>query len=178
MTTSTLPAEAGHLVRIEGGWELRFERRLRHDIERVWAALTTPEGLACWLAEAKLELEPGGEMSLNFRQPDHEFMPDTPERRRQSNTVLEVVPPRLFRHTFGSNPDSVVTWRLTPDGDGTHLSLTHVIPESWRDARRNVLSGWHYHMEGLDDAALGRRRLWVWDEWFALRDAYGATLED
>lgn len=59
------PNSPGALTQTEDGWELRFERRLRLSPERVWAALTTPEGLRCWLAEAALELEPGGTMRLS-----------------------------------------------------------------------------------------------------------------
>lgn len=172
-----LGAEAGVWRRMEGGWELRFERRLRHAPERIWKALTTGEGLACWLAEADIDPRPGGRMELNFRQPDHEFMPDTPDRRRQSNQVLTIEPFTVFEHTFGSNPESVVSWRLTPDGDGTHVTLTHWIPDAWGGMRSNVLSGWHHHMEGLDDAVRGVRHPWSWDRWFALRDAYAARLE-
>ena len=176
-TDARLGAEAGTWRRLDSGWELHFERRLRHSPERVWKALTTGEGLACWLAEADIDLRPGGAMELNFRQPDHEFMPDRPEKRRQSNEVLLVEPVTRFEHTFGSNPGSVVSWRLAPDGDGTHLTLIHRVPESWADMRRNVLSGWHHHMEGLDDAVQGIRHPWSWDRWFALRDAYAERLE-
>lgn len=169
-------AAAGSVRRIEGGWELRFERRLRHSPERVWKVLTTSEGLACWLAEAEIEARPGGNMELNYRQPDHPFMPDTPERRRQSNEVLVVEPFTRFEHSFGGNPQSVVSWLLEPDGDGTRLTLIHHVPESWADERGMVLSGWHHHLEGLDDAARGVRHRWDWDRWFALRDAYGERL--
>ncbi|KQW82495.1 SRPBCC family protein [Brevundimonas sp. Root1279] len=173
-----LGPDAGEIRTVEGGWEVRFERRLRHSPERVWRALTTGAGLACWLAEAEIDLVPGGRMELNFRQPDHEFMPDTPDRRRQSNEVLTVRPYSRFEHTFGSNPESVVSWRLEPDGDGTHLVLLHKLPESWAGGRKNVLSGWHHHMEGLEDAIHGVRHPWEWDRWFALRDAYVARDED
>ena len=44
-TLVRLDADQGRWREIEGGWELRFERRLRHAPDRVWAALTTPEGL-------------------------------------------------------------------------------------------------------------------------------------
>ncbi len=171
-------ADAGACRKIDGGWEIRFERRLRHAPERVWTALTTPEGLACWLAEADIEAAPGGKMELNFRQPENDFMPDTPEKRRQSNEVLLVQPFTRFEHTFGSNPDSVVSWRLQPDGDGTHLTLVHRVPDSWEGARKNVLAGWQHHMEGLEGAADGVRHPWSWDRWFALRDAYAERLED
>jgi uncharacterized protein YndB with AHSA1/START domain len=177
MESVQLDADAGTCRRIEGGWELRFERRLRHSPERVWKALTTGDGLACWLAEADIDARPGGRMELNFRQPDHDFMPDVPEKRRQSNEVLVVRPFTRFEHTFGGNPESVVSWRLEPDGDGTLLTLVHRVPESRAGARSNVLSGWHHHMEGLDDAVHGVRHPWSWDRWFALRDAYAARLE-
>lgn len=175
MTDLLTPANRGVLTRTDDGWELRFERRLRHPPRRVWAALTTGDGLACWLAEAEIDLAPGGRMDLYFRQPDHEFMPDVPERRRQSNRVLTVREPWLFEHTFGDER-SVVSWRLAPDGDGTHLTLVHRIPADWAGARDNVLSGWHHHMEGLDAAGRGQRHPWDWDRWFALRDAYAAAI--
>ena len=119
LDTHLLGADAGTLREIDGGWEIGFERRLRHSPERVWNALTTPEGLACWLAEAEIDATPGGKMELNFRQPDNDFMPDKPEVRRQSNEVLVARPFTRFEHTFGGNPESVVSWRLEPDGDGT-----------------------------------------------------------
>ena len=40
----------------DGGARLRFERRLRHPIDRVWAALTRPEELEGWLASAEVGL--------------------------------------------------------------------------------------------------------------------------
>ncbi len=177
--TETLPGPDGGTIREDGdGWIIGFERRLRHSPERVWKALTTPEGLACWLAEADIETVPGGRMELHFRQPDNDFMPDVPEKRRQSNEVLTVRPYTLFEHTFGSNPDSVVSWRLEPDGDGTHLILAHRVPSTWESARKNVLAGWQHHMEGLEDAIHGVRHPWSWDRWFALRDAYAERLEN
>ncbi len=171
-----LPADAGSIRTLDDGWEIRFERRLRHSPERVWKALTKPEGLACWLAEADIDPRPGGRMDLNFRQPNHEFMPDTPDRRLQHNEVLVAEPFTRFEHTFGSNELSVVSWRLTPDGDGTHILLVHRIPQSWAGGRANVLSGWQHHMEGLDDAVRGVRHPWSWDRFLALREAYAAAL--
>lgn len=40
---------------IAGGVELRFERRLAHPIEKVWAAPTEPRRLSEWLAESEIE---------------------------------------------------------------------------------------------------------------------------
>ena len=174
--TLTLADDQGRATEIDGGYEIRFERRLRHSPERVWAALTTPEGLACWLAEAVIDPTPGGRMDLNFRQPATEKFPDTPEVRGQANEVLVFQPFTCFEHTFGG-ADSVVSWRLTPDGDGTCLTLIHRMSRDWESNVANTLAGWHHHMEGLDDAARRTPHPWNWPRWTALRDAYAATVE-
>lgn len=170
-------ADAGTWRRIDGGWELRFERRLRHSPERVWQALTTPDGLRCWLAEAVIEAVPGGRLDLNFRQPATEDFPDTPDCRRQSNEVLVHRPYTRFEHTFG-HPESIVSWRLEPDGEGTHLILIHRVPQAWECDLSRTLSGWHHHMEGINDAVRGTPHPWNWPRWTALRDAYAAEVED
>jgi len=174
--TPDLAKDQGRWHEIDGGYEIRFERRLRHSPQRVWAALTTPQGLACWLAEAVIDPRPGGHMDLNFRQPATEKFPDTPEVRRQANEVLVFQPFTRFEHTFGG-ADSVVSWRLAPDGDGTHLTLIHRMPRDWESNIANTLAGWHHHMEGLDDAARGAAHPWRWPRWTALRDAYAAAVE-
>lgn len=176
MTDDPKP-DRGTWREIDGGWELRFERRLRHSPERVWRALTTPEGLKCWLAEAVIDPTPGGRMDLDFRQPEADDFPDTEDCRRQANTVLRFDPITRFDHTFG-DPASVVSWRLTPDGDGTHLSLVHRVPRSWECDLSRTLSGWHHHMEGLDDAGNLIAHAWNWSRWTALRDAYAESIQN
>jgi uncharacterized protein YndB with AHSA1/START domain len=39
-------AELGRFEEVEGGWRLRFERRLPHSPEKVWRALTEEAHLA------------------------------------------------------------------------------------------------------------------------------------
>lgn len=174
-TLVKLGADQGRWREIDGGWELRFERRLRHAPERVWAALTTPDGLKCWLAEAEIEPHPGGRMDLNFIQPETPDFPCREDVRRQFNEVLVWRPFTRFDHTFG-HADSVVSWRLEPDGGGTHLTLIHRVPQSWESDLSRTLSGWHHHMEGLEDAVRGMAHPWSWPRWTALRDAYAAAV--
>ena len=44
----------------DGSTTIRFDRRLRHPIERVWQALTDPDELRSWWGDTKLELVEGG----------------------------------------------------------------------------------------------------------------------
>lgn len=168
-----IDADAGVWREIDGGWELRFERRLRHAPERVWKALTTNEGLRCWLAEAVIDPRPGGRMDLTFRHPPSEEFPD-PKVFTQTNEVLTWDPPRRFEHTFDKG--TVVRWDLTPDGDGTHLVLTHRVRAD-REALHQTLSGWQHHLEGLEGAIDGVKHRWIWDRWRALDRAYAGQIE-
>jgi len=48
-------------TRDDGTCVLRYERRLRHPVEKVWAALTEPREIEAWWARAaELELTEGG----------------------------------------------------------------------------------------------------------------------
>lgn len=169
------PADAGTWRRIDGGWELRFERWLRHSPEDVWAALTTPDGLRGWLAEAILDPVPGGRMDLHFRQPAHDCFPDTPAMRRQSNQVLVWDPPKRFDHTFG-HAASIVSWRFEAERRGTRLTLIHRVPREWESDLSRTLAGWHHHLEALPSAVAHAPFPWSWNRWFSLRDQYAATM--
>ena len=41
-----------------------FERRLRHPVDAVWAALTDPEQLSGWLGQGTVEPREGGNVSI------------------------------------------------------------------------------------------------------------------
>lgn len=103
---------------------ITFERRIRHPVEAVWAALTEPGQLARWyLTEARIEGRPGG--SLDYVS--------GPNRLHVTGKVLTWDPPRVFEHEWNLEPQpwmpngerSLVRWELTPDGDGTVLRVTH-----------------------------------------------------
>jgi uncharacterized protein YndB with AHSA1/START domain len=84
------------VTEIPGGFEPRFERSLRHPIERVWTALTDSEQIGTWLAPGKIELRLGGRVSLAFT--------NSPAVIESTVTALE--PPRLLEYHW-----------ITEDGD-------------------------------------------------------------
>lgn len=169
-----LPPDAGTWREVEGGYELRFERRLRHAPDKVWRAIATPEGIACWFAQPDMEMKAGGRYDLRFTHPCTDTWTEDDRARVRPNSILVYDPPRVFSHTFGQ--DNVVRWELHPDGDGTWLVMTHHVPEKDRGELTSYLGGWTQHLVGLEDAIHGKASQWNWDDWRALKTAYDAQV--
>ncbi|MBK9036751.1 MAG: SRPBCC domain-containing protein [Myxococcales bacterium] len=82
---------------------------------RVWRALTEPALVARWWAAGDIRAEVG-----------HRFEMDMGPWGQQPCEVLAVEPERLFSFRFAQPTlDTIITFRLTPDGAGTRLTLTH-----------------------------------------------------
>src|SRR3984885_12584659 len=102
-----------------GFYSVRFERFIMVPIEKVWAALTIPERLADWFAQAKIDLRLGGEVELRWDSYGHV----------ETGFIVALKPPELLAWAM-PGPDgrhSVVRWELKqedPKGLGTRLTLT------------------------------------------------------
>jgi uncharacterized protein YndB with AHSA1/START domain len=104
------------------GFPDRIERtvQLAHPPAKVWAALTTAEGLAAWFGhDASIDLRPGGTARMSW---DHGF--------RQTMRVERVEEPTVFGFTwaiFGLPEDdprrTYVEFTLEPAGAGTRLTV-------------------------------------------------------
>ena len=144
-------SDALGLVRqTDDGFDLVFERRIARPADKVWAALTVPERIADWLAQAEVDLRLGGVFRLKF--PAHD---DSMEGR-----IVELDPPRRIAWTWPDekHPDSVVRWELSPDGAGCRLTLTQTRLQ--RPELPDVAAGWHTHLECLPGAADGINTPW------------------
>lgn len=86
-----------------------------HPPAAVWRALTTPELLAKWWAPGDVRAEVG-----------HEFDLDMGQWGKQKCKVLAVEPERMLRYVFAAGRlDTIITFALAPEGNGTRLTLTH-----------------------------------------------------
>lgn len=120
----------------DGRYVLRFERRLPHPPEKVWAALTDPAELTHWFPQdVEADLRPGGKMRFNFR--GDEAPPFDGE-------VLVYDPPRVFAYRWATD---VLRWELRADGSGCVLTFTDTIGEQGKAARDGA--GWHVCLEAL-----------------------------
>lgn len=84
---------------------LRFERRLAHPIDRVWAAITEPSGILRWLGEAEIDLVEGGRVTIRWlnrfsaEQAERygiEGMEEGHEESVMNAAVARLDPPRLL----------------------------------------------------------------------------------
>ena len=100
----------------------RIERTLQltHPPERVWAALTTAEGLGTWFGNrAEVDLRVGGEAKLVWDSGDTATL-----------TIERLEPPRVFAYSwpvYGLPEDDPrrtrVEFTLEPAGAGTTLTM-------------------------------------------------------
>jgi uncharacterized protein YndB with AHSA1/START domain len=149
--------ELGQVHREGDTVTLIFRRRFNRPIERVWAALTVPERLTDWFAEAEIDrLEVGGTMRLHFTGAEY----------RSLGRIEILDPPRTLVWTWSEidgSKASLVRFDLEPDGDGCRLTLTHSGLPTADSA--GTLSGWHAHLEAVEDACDG-----VFTPWATLVD--------
>jgi uncharacterized protein YndB with AHSA1/START domain len=124
------------------GFPDRIERtvELAHPPGKVWAALTTAEGLAAWFGnEAAIDLRPGGSARMTW----------TAEGYTAHMRVERVEEPRVFGftwHIYGLPEDdprrTYVEFTLEPAGAGTRLTVVEAgfaqLPE---DAHRKAFDG-------------------------------------
>lgn len=159
----------GRLHKENGRQYLTFDRLLHHAPEVVWDALTTPEGIGRWM-QSTVEIEPrlGGRIHYLFQDGPHTM----------TGEIIAWDPPYRFGFTWNemeTHGDSNVRFELVPDPAGCRLRLTHDMPDG--AAVEEFASGWHWHLDGLDDAAAGVATTWNAQRWRVLQKVYAMTLQ-
>jgi uncharacterized protein YndB with AHSA1/START domain len=118
------------------------ERTFDAPVARVWKALTDVDQMRVWYFELK-EFKP----QIGF---EFEFVVE-----HEGNSyhhlckVTEVIPEKKIAYTWrykGEVGDSLVTFELFGEGEGTRLKLTHTgietFPKTPAYARKNFEAGW------------------------------------
>ena len=150
----------------DGAFVLRYERRLDHPVDRVWAALTEPDELAGWLAAAMLEPSVGGEVMLHWLNTD-----DEGNEAILHGVITGWTPPELLE--YATDIHGLMRWELRADGDGTALTFVNENDHS-ADHLLLVLAGWHIHLDHLEDALDGTPV--DWSTWSPATRARGSGL--
>jgi uncharacterized protein YndB with AHSA1/START domain len=140
----------GTLVTIDGRPALRFERRYRHPMERVWRAISDPAEMAAWFpSNVEGERAIGAELAfVDDAQRAAALQAGEPTRVEGPTfrgTVVAYDPPKMFSFTWAGE---LLLFELLPDGDGTLLVFTQVLSHQSVAARNG--SGWHQCLAQLD----------------------------
>jgi uncharacterized protein YndB with AHSA1/START domain len=136
--------------------ELRLERLIRADRERVFAAWTNPEEMQKWSAPAGLSI-PEGEMDVRVGGRWRVLMLEPNGTRHEAfGTYREVTPPErlVFTHAWvagdGSSPETTVTVEFHEEAGGTRVVLTQVgfADPGTRDGHEE---GWASSLDKLEE---------------------------
>ena len=133
----------------------RIERtvEIAHPPAKVWAALTTAEGLGTWFGnQATIDLRPGGSASMRW---DHGHTADMRVERVEEPTVfgftwhIYVLPEDDPRRTY-------VEFTLEETGAGTRLTMVEsgfaqLSEEAYREAYEGNAGGWVSELGELVD---------------------------
>jgi len=127
----------------------------------VWRYLTEAKLRQQWFMGGS-DARPDSEFELRN---DHDNLSDeevpypddyAPYKGRTWNEkVIRFEPPRLLETTFQGGKNGAVTYELSPDGDRTHLVLTHSGITSPVGAQ-DFGSGWNSHLTVLEERLAGR----------------------
>jgi uncharacterized protein YndB with AHSA1/START domain len=141
-------ADLGVLRNDDERCAVRFKRLYDFTPAELWAALTDPERLARWLAQAEVDPGVGGRVRLGFDDGVTE------------GRVLTWDEPHVLEYEwrFAGEDESVIRFELRPQEFGTLLLLDH--RRLGRSAGAGYSAGWHAHLD-----ALGRRYEFSDDAW-------------
>jgi uncharacterized protein YndB with AHSA1/START domain len=155
----------GELRQVDGGWELRFTRRLPHPPAKVWRALTEPDELQAWFPTT-IEGEREAGAALTFRFP----MEGAPPMHGE---MLACEPPSLLELRWGDG--DVLRFELRPDGGGTVLTLRNTFAEHGKAARD--AAGWHACLDVLGYRLDGQEPPWgPGERWSQVHPGYVTAL--
>lgn len=122
------------------------EMYLPHPPERVWRALTDSAAIARWLMPN--DFEPRLGYRFTFRTNP---MPALNFDGICHCEVTELEQPRLLAYTWTGGPlNTLVTYRMEPEGAGTCLHFEHSgfdLDDPLQQAAYRGLSGWHEELD-------------------------------
>jgi uncharacterized protein YndB with AHSA1/START domain len=125
------------------------------DIETVWSALTTADGIREWFGdEAEIDLRPGGEARFGW----------TAYGSSSHAIVVAVMRPHGFSYRWAASgservetgPSTLVEFTLSSTDDGTKVTVREsgfasLPPEIIEDSLRENTLGWKSEMQDLHD---------------------------
>jgi uncharacterized protein YndB with AHSA1/START domain len=149
----------GTLAEHEGEWQVRFVRRLRHPLEKVWRAVTEPEHMQPWFPDEMVgERRAGAPLKFVNEQMDATY----------EGEMLVFEPMSAMEVQWG--PTNRLRFELQADGDATVLTVVETLGELGEAARDGA--GWHECLDRLEAALDGTEAPAFGTVWARVHPAY------
>ena len=145
------------IEKVEGGHIARYDRPLKHSVEKVWAAITQNDKLDRWMPNLQVvDLKQDGTIKFNMNDGTGNSF-DIKIRDYKENEVLE--------YEWG---DGWVRFELHPKPEGCLLVLKEFI-STINDHTSKDLAGWHVCLDVLIDLLNGQYHAEFpkesWEKW-------------
>lgn len=152
------------IEQVPDGYVARFERRLKHPVEKVWSYLTENEKLKKWFTELSVDdLREGGVIKFDMQDGTFEEL-----------EIIELKLHSVLEYTWGEDR---VRFELYPESEGCRLVLIEKIHKI-TDHSPKDLAGWHVCLDFiaalLDGTTIESRE----DEWKVWYEKYSALLAE
>jgi uncharacterized protein YndB with AHSA1/START domain len=133
----------GQLFEKDGRYELRFVRELSHPQEKVWEAVTSPEGLSAWFPfDVVGERATGAPLRFVFREGEGEEF---------EGSMVEFTPRSAMELAW--DEEETLRLELEASGSGCVLTLINRFDEVGKAARD--AAGWHACLDALEASLAG-----------------------
>jgi uncharacterized protein YndB with AHSA1/START domain len=142
------------IQKTENGYIARFERHLKHSVEKVWSSLTENDKLAKWFPELRVvELREGGTMQF--------AMPNGTVDELQ---ITELIEYSVLEYTWWGDG---VRFELYPEAEGCRLVLIRKL-NTVTDHTPKDLTGWHVCLDVINALLNGTtiERKEEWKKWY------------
>lgn len=147
----------------DNGYTVRFEKRLKHPVEKVWSSLTRNDKLSKWFSQLQIEdLREGG--NIRFDMQDGTF---------KELKIIECVEYSVLEFTWG---DDFVRFELHSDPAGCRLVMIEKLNAITAHTPKD-LAGWHVCLDILMQLLDGRARSFQEQEWQHWHKQYVETIE-
>jgi len=152
------------ITKVENGHTVRFERHLKHSVEKVWAMLTDNEKLTKWFSELSVEdLREGGVIKFDMQDGSFEEL-----------AIIEVKWNSVLEYTWGEDQ---VRFELYPEPEGCRLVLIEKVNKITSHTPRDI-AGWDVCLDVIEALLDGRTIESRQDVWKVKYDKYVQAFEN
>ncbi|OBZ13778.1 SRPBCC family protein [Bacillus sp. FJAT-26390] len=152
------------ITQVANGHTVRFERRLKHPVEKVWSMLTENDKLAKWFSELRVDdLREGGIIKFDMQDGTFEEM-----------EILELKEHSVLEYTWGEDQ---VRFELYPEPKGCRLVLIEKVSKITAHTPRDI-AGWDVCLDVIEALLEGRTIESRKDVWKIKYDKYVQAFEN